>query len=164
MANEKRLIDAVRFREALERYYNAPHVTMFNNYSKGMRVAIDTCVELLDAQRTIDAVEVDEHDAVVYKLECLLCHATGGQYSKAGYSLEDMERMVTDYIEECCEEAVAEEVVHGRWEKAEYCGFVRCDQCKDVYIDESWLDDGRWKYCPNCGASMMAGERKDEDA
>jgi hypothetical protein len=52
----------------------------------------------------------------------------------------------------------AVEVVHGRWEKAEYCGFVRCDQCKDVYIDESWLDDGRWKYCPNCGASMMAGE------
>ena len=26
---------------------------------------------------------------------------------------------------------------HGRWEKTEYCGFVRCDQCKDVYIDES---------------------------
>ena len=48
----------------------------------------------------------------------------------------------------------AVEVVHGRWEKAEYCGFVRCDQCKDVYIDESWLDDGRWHYCPNCGAKM----------
>lgn len=56
----------------------------------------------------VDAVEVVEYDAVVAKLENLLCHATGGKYSKAGYSWEDMERMVTDYIEECCEEAVAD--------------------------------------------------------
>ena len=48
----------------------------------------------------------------------------------------------------------AVEVVHGRWEQAEYCGFVRCNQCKDVYIDESWLDGGKWNYCPNCGAKM----------
>ena len=45
-------------------------------------------------------------------------------------------------------------VVHGQWEKAEYGGFVRCDKCKDVYIDESWLTDGKWNYCPNCGAKM----------
>ena len=51
-----------------------------------------------------------KHYAVIYKLECLLCHATGGRYSKAGYRLEDMERMVTDYIEECCQEAVDEVV------------------------------------------------------
>ena len=49
-----------------------------------------------------------KHYAVIYKLECLLCHATGGRYSKSGYRLEDMERMVTDYIEECCEEAEKE--------------------------------------------------------
>ena len=91
MANEKRLIDAVRFREALERYYNAPHVTMFNNYSKGMRIAIETCVELLDAQRTIDAVEVVhgrwiekqemlswcEDDVDVF-WECSLCECQNG--------------------------------------------------------------------------------------
>lgn len=40
------------------------------------------------------------------------------------------------------------------WEKSEYSGFVRCSQCKDVYIDESWLEDGKWSYCPNCGAKM----------
>ena len=45
-------------------------------------------------------------------------------------------------------------VMHGRWEKAEYCGFLRCSQCTDVYIDESWLEDGKWNYCPNCGAKM----------
>ena len=48
----------------------------------------------------------------------------------------------------------AVEVVHGRWEQAEYHGFVRCDQCKDVYINEEWLEDGKWNYCPNCGADM----------
>ena len=48
----------------------------------------------------------------------------------------------------------AVEVVHGRWEKAEYNGFLRCDQCKDVYINEEWLEDGKWNYCPNCGSRM----------
>ena len=48
----------------------------------------------------------------------------------------------------------AVEVVHGKWEKAEYHGFLRCDQCKDVYINEEWLEDGKWNYCPNCGAKM----------
>lgn len=51
----------------------------------------------------------------------------------------------------------AVEVVRGRWEKSEYNGFVRCDKCKDVYIDESWLTDGKWNYCPNCGAKMDGG-------
>lgn len=40
-----------------------------------------------------------KYDAVVYKLECLLCHATGGRYSKSSYSLADMCKMVTDYID-----------------------------------------------------------------
>jgi hypothetical protein len=79
----------------------------------------------IDSIPGVDAVEVDEYEAIVNKLECLLCHATGGKYSKAGYSWEDMERMVTDYIEECCEEAVAEEV-------------VRCKDCKHWHEETSW--------------------------
>lgn len=49
-----------------------------------------------------------KYDEVIFKLGGLLCHATGGRYSKANYGIECMERMVTDYIEECCEYAVAE--------------------------------------------------------
>lgn len=45
-----------------------------------------------------------KYDAVVYKLECLLCHATGGCYSKSSYSLADMCKMVTDYIDCCVED------------------------------------------------------------
>lgn len=58
MSNEKRLIDAVRYGEVLERYINAPHVKVFGKYSDGMQLAINTCIELLNSQRTVDAVEV----------------------------------------------------------------------------------------------------------
>ena len=53
-----RLIDADRYAEVLERYINAPHVKVFGKYSDGMQIAISTCIELLNAQRTLDAVEV----------------------------------------------------------------------------------------------------------
>lgn len=46
------------------------------------------------------------------------------------------------------------EVKHGRWERAEYHGFLRCSECKDVYIDDTWVADGKWNYCPDCGAKM----------
>lgn len=98
MANEKRLI-----------YAN----DVYSLFDKSGRASLH--VADIDVIPRVDAVEVAEYDAIVSKLENLLCHATGGQYSKAGYAWEDMERMVTDYIEECCEEAVAENVVHGRW-------------------------------------------------
>lgn len=45
---------------------------------------------------------------------------------------------------------------HGRWE--EINGYLRCSECKDVYIYEDWIEDGKWKFCPNCGAKM--GEEK----
>ena len=49
----------------------------------------------------------------------------------------------------------AVEVVHGRWEKAPHqYGFLRCSKCNDVYISDTWLCDGKWNYCPNCGADM----------
>ena len=88
---------------------------------------LETATRLVNSIPDVDAVEVVEYDAIVNKLECLLCHATGGKYSKAGYSWETMERMVTDYIEECCEEAVAE-------------GVVRCKDCA--------VPHNRWTGCP----------------
>lgn len=46
-------------------------------------------------------------------------------------------------------------VVHGRWVKhTKMHGFVYCSVCKDVYLDAEWLRDGKWGYCPNCGARM----------
>ena len=49
----------------------------------------------------------------------------------------------------------AMEVVHGRWETvSSMLGYLCCSNCKDVYIWETWLGDGKWNYCPNCGADM----------
>ena len=52
----------------------------------------------------------------------------------------------------------AVEAVHGRWETvSSMLGYLCCSQCKDVYIWETWLGDGKWNYCPNCGAKMDGG-------
>ena len=48
-------------------------------------------------------------------------------------------------------------VLHGRWERTEHYGFLRCSKCKDVYIEDEWITDGKWGYCPNCGAKMDGG-------
>ena len=49
----------------------------------------------------------------------------------------------------------AVEVVHGRWEEhPRMTGYLRCSQCHDANIWEDWLTDGKWNYCPNCGAKM----------
>jgi hypothetical protein len=70
-----------------------------------------------------------KYDEVVYKLETLLCHATGGKLSKHTYTLQTMESVVTDYVQECCDEAsveggknVAEEIIA---ELEHYCTHER---------------------------------------
>lgn len=45
-----------------------------------------------------------KYDALVYKLECLLCHATGGKLSKHTYSLDTMTSEVTDYLNSSCDD------------------------------------------------------------
>lgn len=143
MANEKRFIDANAFRDLLygekaEWFGSAPYYPEW---------IISACI---DSTPTVDAVEAHEYDAIVNKLECLLCHATGGQYSKAGYSLEDMERMVTDYIEECCEEAVEEAVVHGQWEQVAEADY-KCSVCGFRFTAGDSIS--MFPYC-RCGARM----------
>lgn len=51
-----------------------------------------------------------EIEELVHKLECLLCHATGGKLSKHSYPLEIMYSFVNDEIQDYCEEAKAEAV------------------------------------------------------
>ena len=51
----------------------------------------------------------------------------------------------------------AKPVVHGYWEEDESSGYYRCNRCKDVYIAKEWIEHGKWKYCPNCGAKMDGG-------
>lgn len=60
-----------------------------------------------------------EIEEVRYKLECLLCHATGSKLSKSTYSLRTMEAAVTDFMQELDEEVVEEATVNAVKELAE---------------------------------------------
>lgn len=71
-----------------------------------------TTLALINRQKA----EIEE---LAYKLECLLCHATGGKLSKHTYPLDTMERYVNDTIQEYCEEAIEEAKTEARKEFAE---------------------------------------------
>ncbi len=65
-----------------------------------------------------------------------------------------------EQIIDCVPAADVAPVVHGRWVRHTMIpGFADCSVCKDAYVDEEWLIDGKWGYCPNCGA-RMDGEAK----
>jgi hypothetical protein len=49
---------------------------------------------------TADVVPKSEVENLIYKLECLLCHATDGKLSKHTYDLGTMETVVTDCFNE----------------------------------------------------------------
>ena len=51
-----------------------------------------------------------EIEELVYKLECLLCHATGGKLSKHTYHLDTMYSAVNDEVQDCCDEAKADAI------------------------------------------------------
>lgn len=57
--------------------------------------------------KRIDRLKANNEE-LIYKLECLLCHATGSKLSKHTYTLQVMESAVNDYVEKCCDEARAE--------------------------------------------------------
>lgn len=78
---------------------------------------------------------------LTYKLECLLCHATGNLLSKRTYPLRTMETAVTDYIEKCCNEAAelarAEAIKEfaERLKKEACCPYVESDM-RIVTVDD----------------------------
>ena len=49
-------------------------------------------------------------------------------------------------------------VRHGHWVGKPIAGYstVRCSVCGEAFLE----NNGKWKYCPNCGAKM--GEVEDE--
>jgi hypothetical protein len=73
---------------------------------------------LIDRQPTADVAPRAEVDELIYKLECLLCHATGGKLSKYTYDLKTMETVVTDYINESYSEGVEDGYKDGAAEVA----------------------------------------------
>lgn len=91
-----------------------------------------------------------ELDEVVYKLECLLCHATGSKLSKHTYDLKTMETNVTDYINESYSEGYEEgkaDVAREIFEGIEKYNRPPLPECEPVYIIKaSELDELKKKY------------------
>lgn len=80
-----------------------------------------------------------------------------GWHDEDGYEVDDADeklKVITDLVNGI--PAVdAAPVVHARWEPSnDYNGYCRCSVCHDTYIDPDWIIDGKWQYCPHCGAKM----------
>lgn len=76
-------------------------------------------------------VKRKDYEKVVYKLECLLDHATGGRLSYHTYPLSTMLSAVTNYMQESCADCDRVEV-------------VRCADCKHLVVINS---DTKYAYC-----------------
>lgn len=52
-------------------------------------------------------------------------------------------------------------VVHGEWiDSDEHKGFEVCSACHGCYVDDEWVVENKWNYCPNCGAKMSKTEEQ----
>ena len=94
----------------MARYIDADALNLDIDLYKGATV-LDLALAVIKSVKeapTADVAPRAEVDELIYKLECLLCHATGGKLSKSTYTLKTMETVVTDYIQESYDEAYAE--------------------------------------------------------
>lgn len=105
-----------------------------------------------------------KYEKLIYKLECLLCHATGNKLSKHTYDLRTMESVVTDYLNDtysegmgdgyksCAEEILAiidqrqhlvtqrEEGVKEPWHRGYYSGeYLAYQDIKEI-IEQKYLE------------------------
>lgn len=96
-----RYIDADALKERLED---------FSKWCRdGRKQGVDFVLDCpLPNMPTADVAPRAEVDELIYKLECLLCHATGGKLSKYTYDLRTMETIVTDYVNESYSEGYDE--------------------------------------------------------
>lgn len=61
------------------------------------------------------------YEELIYKTECLLCHATGNKFSKYTYTTQEMISFVDDYIQDCCDEAIEETKANVKSEAIKEC-------------------------------------------
>ena len=43
-----------------------------------------------------------------------------------------------------------------------YKGYLVCSACNDCFIMPGWNTNGKWNYCPTCGAVMKKGDTENE--
>ena len=63
--------------------------------------------EIIKAKEEIERLHKNCEE-LIYKMEYLLCHATGNKFSKYTYTIQEMISFVDDYIQDCCNEVIEE--------------------------------------------------------
>lgn len=91
------------------------------------------------------------YEELIYKTECLLCHATGNKFSKHTYTTQEMISFVDDYIQDCCDEAVEETKATAKSEAIKefakrliekcYEDFRETDEMLSPYVTDDDIDD-----------------------
>lgn len=82
---------------------------------------VDCKRQLEEAKAEIERLNKN-YEELIYKTECLLCHATGNKFSKYTYTTQEMLSFVDDYIQDCCDEAIEETKVTAKSEAIkEFC-------------------------------------------
>ena len=94
----KALKDEIRRANYIESYYiDCVDIGVFQN-----------ALDLINRQKA-EIEELNKNcEELIYKIEYLLCHATGNKFSKYTYPIEEMISFVDDYIQDCCDEAIEE--------------------------------------------------------
>lgn len=94
------IIDLINRQEA-----EIKHLDIESDILKADVENLNRIYDEVNAENESLKAEVEE---LIYKLECLLCHATGSKLSKHTYPLSVMESYVDDTIQDYCEEAEAD--------------------------------------------------------
>ena len=82
------------------------------------------------------------YEELIYKTECLLCHATGNKFSKYTYTTQEMISFVDDYIQDCCDEVIEETKATAKSEAIK--------EFAERLKDEMRLEDDCQYDCMNC--------------
>ena len=114
-------------------------------YIEGVEKECSAFIESVESSRKAEV------ENLIYKLECLLCHATGSKLSKHTYDLKTMETAVTDYVNESYDEGyqygraegareIFEEIDdamidHARGDTNDHWLFVRIEELKKKYTE-----------------------------
>jgi hypothetical protein len=89
----------------------------------------------------------EQIEELIYKLECLLCHATGGRLSKHTYDLGTMESVATDCINETyndgygegykdCANEIFEEIYEDCFDQFGYIDYEKLAELKKKYTGD----------------------------
>lgn len=83
-----------------------------NEIIKELNLRIDSfsreTLDLINRQKAENERLNKNCEELIYKIEYLLCHATGNKFSKYTYTIQEMLSFVDDYIQDCCDEAIEE--------------------------------------------------------